>query len=276
MTDVTLFGESPFDAIRRVRPDGSEYWTARDLMPVMGYGADWRNFAEAVNRAKVAAANTGVEPDEVFVGVTENPGALGGRPRADFHLTRYAAYLVAMNGDPRKPEIAAAQTYFAVKTREAETAPRVDVTAIGRRELAEMVIAEADRADREALRADTAEAEVIELRPRAVSWDVLADTGADYSVREAAYILNRDPSISTGQRRLFDLLRSWRLIGPGDKPYSNHSAHVTLRPRTRVDSYTKEEVPAKPQVRVTVSGLSYLHKRMGGTAPLVLDEDGVA
>jgi DNA-damage-inducible protein D len=113
-------GASPFDAIRRVRPDGSEYWSARELMPLLGYGADWRNFEAAINRAMLTAANSGLEVPEVFVAVTENPSDLGGRPRSDFQLTRFAAYLVAMNGDPRKPEIAAAQSYFAVRAREAE------------------------------------------------------------------------------------------------------------------------------------------------------------
>jgi DNA-damage-inducible protein D len=276
MTDLTLFGSSQFDAIRRTDEAG-EFWTGRDLAPVMDY-LKWENFAAVISKARysLSLVEGADSADHHFLAAGSDGGRWGNQRLDDYRLTRFAAYLTAMAGDDTKKAVAEARVYFAVKTREAETAPRVDVTAIGRRELAEMVIAEADRADREALRADTAEAEVIELRPRAVSWDVLADTGADYSVREAAYILNRDPSISTGQRRLFELLRSWRLIGPGDKPYSNHSAHVTLRPRTRVDSYTKEEVPAKPQVRVTVAGLSYLHKRMGGTAPLVLDEDGVA
>lgn len=127
----------------------------------------------------------------------------------------------------------------------------------------------------EALRAYAAEVEAHEqtraeltiVKPQAEAWTVLADTGADYSVREAAYILNRDPAINTGQVRLFATLREWRVIGPGNKPYANHAKHVTLRPQTR-RSPMGERIPAAPQVRVTVEGLAYLHKRMGGTAPL--------
>jgi DNA-damage-inducible protein D len=261
MTDLNLFGASPFDAIRRTDEAG-EYWSARELMPLLGYGADWRNFDAAVHRARTAAANTGADVTGLFVAVTENSG---GRPRLDYRLGRYACYLVAMNGDPRKGEIAKAQRYFAVKTREAEV--RFDVP----------------RSLPEALRAYAAEVEAHEqtraeltvVKPQAEAWQTLADTGADYSVREAAYILNRDPAISTGQMRLFGLLRGWRLIGQDKRPYSNHAKHVTLRPQTRVAN--GERIPAAPQVRVTVEGLAYLHKRMGGTSPLDLSEvDGAA
>jgi DNA-damage-inducible protein D len=158
VTDLTIASGSPFDSIRRLRPDGSEYWSARDLMPVMGYGADWRNFVDAIERAKITAVNTGVQVDEVFVGVTENPSVLGGRPRADVHLSRYAAYLVAMNGDPRKPEIAAAQTYFAVKTREAEVAEqRLALPKSYAEALRELAATVEER--------DTAQAKVIEQAP---------------------------------------------------------------------------------------------------------------
>ncbi|QIX53095.1 MULTISPECIES: phage antirepressor KilAC domain-containing protein [Rhodococcus] len=111
-------GQSPFDAIRQVRPDGSEFWSARGIVPNLGYGADWRNFVAAIDRAKATAKNQGLDVDTLFVGATEKSG---GRPREDFQLARFACYLVAMNGDPRKPDVAAAQAYFAIRTREAET-----------------------------------------------------------------------------------------------------------------------------------------------------------
>lgn len=112
--------DSPFDQIKQTRPDGSEFWSARDLMPLAGYGADWRNFLTAVERAKLAASNSGYDVDALFGAVTEKTG---GRPREDFQLARVAAYLVSLNGDPAKPESASAQAYFVVRTREAETAP---------------------------------------------------------------------------------------------------------------------------------------------------------
>lgn len=109
---------------------------------------------------------------------------------------------------------------------------------------------------------------VAELEPSAHAWDTLASADGDYSVREAAYILNRDPAISTGQRRLFTHLRALGVIGPGDIPYAAHEAHVRLRPRAYTDPATGEQVPAQPQVRVTAQGLRYLYRQLGGAAAL--------
>lgn len=117
-----------------------------------------------------------------------------------------------------------------------------------------------------ATRALAAEHELLELAPAAHAWDTLASADGDYSVREAGYILNRDPAIKTGERRLFDLLRTWRLVDWRDIPYANHAQHVRLRPRSFTNRATGEEMPAKPQVRVTAAGVRYLHKRLGGTA----------
>lgn len=116
-------GGSPFDQIRRVDESG-EWWSARDLMPLLGY-VRWEDFRNSIERARVAIANTGETPGlhaserpEVVVTSANVPKRL----RVNYKLTRYGAYMVAMNGDPRKPEVAAAQTYFAVQTRKAETA----------------------------------------------------------------------------------------------------------------------------------------------------------
>jgi hypothetical protein len=95
----------------------------------MGY-ARWNDFQRALERAMATAKNTGQEVEVLFRRSPEK--ATGGRPRMDYHLTRLAAYLVAMNGDPNKPEVAAAQAYFAIKTREAElgsAAPLREITA---------------------------------------------------------------------------------------------------------------------------------------------------
>lgn len=124
MTQVALpipsDGTSPFDAIRSVDPDGSEWWSARDLMIPLGY-AKWERFADVIERAIASAQATGHDVEQAFSRLREKGF---GRPGVDYRLTRYAAYLIAMNGDARKPEVATAQMYFAVKTRQAEIADR--------------------------------------------------------------------------------------------------------------------------------------------------------
>lgn len=127
---TTIVEISPFDSIRRTRPDQSEFWSARDLQPYMGY-SKWQDFQNAIERAKTAAANTGNNVDSMFVQVNQlmDAGNLGMQERTDYELTRFACYLTFLNGDPRKPEVAAAQAYFAIRTREAEVGATAVATA---------------------------------------------------------------------------------------------------------------------------------------------------
>ena len=126
-------GSSTFDGIRHLDAYGREYWLAREMQPLMGY-EQWRRFEDAIERAIRAAKNTGTYSDLAFCQVRQE--GTGGAPRGDYRLSRYAAYLVAMNGDPSKPEVAAAQAYFAARTREAElgaiTLQEVRQTALAR------------------------------------------------------------------------------------------------------------------------------------------------
>ncbi len=114
---------SPFDGIRQFK-DTLEYWSARDLQALLGY-ATWENFEKTVKKAMTACRNVGQNPEDHFRDVTKMIKAGKGATREvkDYHLTRFACYLTAMNGDPDKPEIAQAQAYFALKTREAELQP---------------------------------------------------------------------------------------------------------------------------------------------------------
>lgn len=119
-TIITM--KQTFDDIMHTTDDGSvEFWYARELMESLGY-ATWRRFKEAVERAKESCESAGIEVSDHFAGVGKMIDLPKGARREvdDIMLTRYACYLIAQNGDPRKEEIAFAQSYFAVQTRKQE------------------------------------------------------------------------------------------------------------------------------------------------------------
>ena len=112
---------SPFESIKQIDNDGNEYWFARDLQEVLEY-SEWRNFSKIIEKAKNACETSGHRVQSEFVDTNKlvDVGANLQRSIQDIVLSRYACYLIAMNGDPRKEVIALAQTYFAVKTHEQE------------------------------------------------------------------------------------------------------------------------------------------------------------
>lgn len=95
----------------------TEFWSARDLMQILGYST-WQKFSEAIDRAKESCKTGGQPLENHFLPAPVK--RTGGRPQENILLTRYACYLVTLNGDPRKPQVALAQTYFAVQTRKQE------------------------------------------------------------------------------------------------------------------------------------------------------------
>ena len=101
--------------------DGIEYWLARELQELLGY-ADWRNFLNAVEKAKESCKTSSEAVSDHFVDVTKmvKIGSGAERKQDDIMLTRYACYLIAQNGDPKKEQIAFAQSYFAIQTRKQE------------------------------------------------------------------------------------------------------------------------------------------------------------
>ena len=215
---------SPFDAIRQTRPDGSEFWSARDLMPLLDY-EKWERFADAIERAYVSCEATGAAGPDHFPGagkmVTLGSGAT--RKVADFHLSRFACYLVAMNGDPRKPAVAAAQAYFAVRTREAETSPAFDPSSLTRQEILRLAL----NAEEERL---ALEQQNRALAPKAEAYEEFLDATGKYGVGAVAKMLG------TSQNKLFrDLRNAGVFIAKGsmrNTPYQQYMRHFEVLPHT--------------------------------------------
>jgi len=114
-------GVRTFEDLKKTNQHGAEYWSARELQPLLGY-SQWRRFEEAIRRAVTSCETSGNDPDHHFAGAGKPIRGGKGAVQVvdDFHLSRFACYLIAQNGDPRKPEIAAAQHYFAIQARRQE------------------------------------------------------------------------------------------------------------------------------------------------------------
>lgn len=120
-TDIEKRRMTLDDLARIDEESGVEYWYARDIMGFLGY-IQWRNFEAAVKKAMVSAESSKTAGEHHFAGVSKmvELGSGSKRKVQDYKLTRYACYLIAQNGDPRKEEIAFAQSYFALQTRKQE------------------------------------------------------------------------------------------------------------------------------------------------------------
>lgn len=110
-----------FEDIKHIDDNGNEYWLARELQRILEY-KQWRRFENVINKSKIACNNSNISVDDHFanVGKMVDIGSNTKRETSDYMLSRYACYLIAQNGDPRKEVIALAQTYFATQTRKQE------------------------------------------------------------------------------------------------------------------------------------------------------------
>lgn len=124
MTNLKLdLAKKHFEIIKSSDEDGTEAWSARDLMPRLGYDR-WENFERVIRKAIQACENSGLDSMGQFRDITKHVKSSSGATHLvkDYRLTRYACYLIAQNGDSTKEEIALAQTYFALQTRRQEVA----------------------------------------------------------------------------------------------------------------------------------------------------------
>lgn len=135
--EVKKYNETIFENIKHLNENGQEFWYARELQAVLEY-TQWRRFKETIGRAAQACENSGNQVSDHFAGIGKmiNLGKGARRMIEDFELSRYACYLVVMNGDARKEVIALGQTYFAVKTRQQELIEDYDNLSEERKRLA--------------------------------------------------------------------------------------------------------------------------------------------
>lgn len=211
---------SPFDAIKNITADGHEYWSARDLMPLMGYPR-WNEFKVPLERAMKSAEVQGNDVATLFRGSAEKTS---GRPREDFHLTRFAAYLVAMNGDPNKPEVAAAQAYFAIKTREAETAK--SPAELTRREILTLALEAEEKAEEQRQLAEKRQ-RALEAQAPAVAKAAAHSASEEWKGRQEfareVQAWGRNWGYTIIQESVYELLRRKKMLISGHRRDRNHA-----------------------------------------------------
>lgn len=135
--EIARYSEETFESIKHVNEYGNEFWYARELQSILEY-TEWRNFQKLIEKAQTACENSGIAVDECFVEVNKTSPMPNGGVKLidDYILSRYACYLIVMNGDPRKEVIAVGQTYFAVKTRQQELIDHYDELSEDQKRLA--------------------------------------------------------------------------------------------------------------------------------------------
>lgn len=279
--------ESPFDKIRHYDEYGG-HWFARELMPLLGY-IKWERFEDSIERAIIAAKNSGHDSHEAFMQFSQLPSAgnLGPQEKVDYRLTRYAAYLVAMNGDPRKPEIAAAQTYFAIKTREAETAftelddPLEEIMRQTRMTQRATEIAMRERLARQL--AEKKQEELTEnvrqldfenraMEPWAAAWVKMTESNNAFDVGSAAKMLSDRIGVKIGRQRLFEILNEMKWIFRGGMarrgvkawtPYQTHIENnylITVMHESQWNPHTEVYELVPPQIKITGRGMEALYR----------------
>lgn len=236
---ISAGAQSPFDSLRKVRGDSSEFWSGRDLQVATCYSR-WEDFAKIIERAMASAHNSGNNVAESFAAITEKPVG-GGRPRQDYELSRFGAYLTVMNGDPNMPEVAAAQAYFAIKTREAELVqsqiPQTYAEAL--REAAALH-ERALQAEAAAIEANT---KVVELEPLAAEYERFLDAEGTLKMGGVANMFG------IGRTTLFKHLKEEGVLQPDRRPYQQYAEWFKVIPHGYKNSKAEDRVAFTPTLK---------------------------
>lgn len=250
-------GGSPFDQIMLLDEKGRERWSARDLQQLMGY-KQWRQFEDTINRAMETVEASDIHPLDHFAGARKvMPGGRWGHQEVkDYRLTRFGAYQVALAGDGRRPQVAAAKTYFAVKTREAEIAPRVPdiTTSSGVLEMANILQATA-------LRLVQTEKELEVAKPKAGKWDTFCDSDGLIDMNAAAKAFSSVTG-GLGRTKFMELLRreDIKFLQTQNRrlPYETHVKSHRAKVKLVQAGYQVVE-----QTFLTAKGMDWLADRLG-------------
>lgn len=261
MTKIDKTNASPFDHIKTINDDGQEVWSARDLMPLLGYTQRnaWQMFSAALDRAKASAEAQNVPLTSHFIianEVIDRPQ--GGKiNRENYNLTRYAAYLVAMNGDPRKPEVAAAQSYFTVKTREAELIQDQQNALTIPKDYSEALRALADTYEAK----EKAEQELNIAAPKANKFDKWLDSEG------LADFLTVSQVLGVGRNTMLQQLRDLEVLNRGEN--NKNTPRRAYAPYFKVTSkmVTRQgDMVPQFKVRVRPEGIDLIADKLGVSA----------
>lgn len=256
-------GGSPFDKIMLLDDKGRERWSARDLQKLMGYD-EWRKFEDAIRRAMQAVEASGLDPLDHFVGAAKviTGGRWGKQQVSDYRLTRFGAYHVALAADGRKPEVAKAKTYFAVKTREAElTQAEPDVSS------PEGILALAEKYVEAARELVRTKKELAVAKPKAGKWDTFCNADGLIDMAAAAKAMHKVTG-GLGRTKFMELLRDQDIhflqVQNPRIPYEEHVKKGRAEVKFVQAGYRMVE-----QTFLTPKGMDWLADRLGvGVLPV--------